>query len=120
MIKATLKWLTGGALDRALSTVDKYVEAQTDRERIKAEVISDHIKTRPDWLRAGGLWLVMLFAVPLAFYYAAIIFYSVFFCAGCAYPQEWTIAALPRPLDEWSWAIIMAALGVSGIWGYRK
>ena len=115
MIAALLKWLTGGALDRVLSTVDRQIEASTDREKIKADIIVAHYQSRAGFMQAGGFWLMMLFAVPLAFWFAAVCVYSVFWCAGCAYPQEWTVAALPAPLDEWSAQIIIAIFGLVGV-----
>jgi hypothetical protein len=32
--------------------------------------------------------------------------YSVLFCKGCIFPQTWTVAALPPPLDQWMGAIV--------------
>lgn len=114
-----LRWLgnflAGGALDRVLDTVDRRVEAQTDREKIKADLIAEHYRTRAGFMQAGGFVLMLLFAAPLAFWFATVCVYSVFWCAGCAYPQGWTIAALPSPLDEWSWVIITAIFGVIGV-----
>lgn len=120
MIRQILTWLTGGVLDRVLTTVDKRVEAQTDREKLKADIIREHYRTRPDFMRAGGFWLMLIFAAPLAFWWAAVLLYSVFWCTGCAYPRDWTVAALPAPLDEWAGLIVMAIFGVLGIDRLRK
>ena len=115
MIRSILGWLTGGVLDRVLSTVDKKIDAQTDREALKADIIREHYRSRGDWMRAGGFWLMMLFAVPLAAWWAAVIVYSLLWCAGCVFPQDWTIAALPPPLDDWAGAIVVAIFGVIGV-----
>ena len=120
MLAALLKWLTGGVLDRVLDTVDKRVDAQTDRDRLKADLIKTHMQTRAEFMRAGGFWLMLIFAAPLAFWFAAVLVYSVFWCAGCAFPQAWTIAALPAPLDDWSGAMITAIFGVVGLASLRK
>ena len=120
MLGKLLSWITGGALDRVLDTVDKRVEAQNDRERIKAEIIKSHMETRPDFMRAGGFWLMLLFAAPLALWFGAVCLYSVIWCADCAYPQPWTIAALPPPLDEWAGAIIVSIFGITGLARLRK
>ena len=93
-------FLTGGILQRSLDSVDKWVDSQTDREKIKGDIIIEHYRTRADWMRSGGFWLMLIFAVPLAFWFGAVCVYSVFWCAGCAYPQTWTIAALPAPIDQ--------------------
>jgi len=39
--------------------------------------------------------------------------YSVLWCADCAYPQPWTIAALPPPLDAWAGAIVLSIFGIA-------
>lgn len=104
-----------GLLDRVLDTVDKRVEAETNRDKIKGDIIKTHLQTRGDWLRSGGFILMLLFAIPLAFWYGSVILYSVFWCADCMYPQDWTIAALPPPLNEWAGAIILSIFGVVGL-----
>lgn len=120
MIKVILNWLTGGVLDRVLSTVDRKIASETDREKIKGDIIIEHYRQRADWMRAGGFWLMLLFAVPLAFWHAAVAVYSVFWCARCAWPQTWTVAALPPPLDEWGWMIVVSIFGVIGVERFRR
>lgn len=114
-----MKWiinlLTGGVLDRVLDTVDRRVTAQTDRDKLKADIISEHYRTRADFMKAGGFWLMLIFALPLAFWWAAVLVYSVFWCANCMFPQPWSIAALPAPLDQWAGAIVLAIFGVLGL-----
>ncbi|MGI3169972.1 hypothetical protein ACRARG_12505 [Pseudooceanicola sp. C21-150M6] len=107
--------LTGSILDRVLRTVDESIAASTDRERIKADIVREHYRARADWMKAGGFWLTLIFALPLGMWFAAVIVYSILWCAGCAYPQSWTIAALPPPLDEWSGLIIISIFGVVGV-----
>lgn len=120
MIRTILGWLTGGVLDRVLDTVDRRVEAETDREKLKTDLIREHYRTRPDFMRAGGFWLMLIFAAPLGLWWAAVLVYSVLWCQGCAYPQSWTIAALPDPLSEWAGLIVMSIFGVLGIDRLRK
>lgn len=115
MIRQILGLLTGGLLDRVLSTVDRRIAAETGREALKRDIILEHYRTRADFMRSGGFWLMLLFAAPLAFWWAAVLVYSVLWCAGCAWPQPWTVAALPPPLDEWAGLIVMAIFGVLGI-----
>ena len=102
-------------LDLALDTIDRKVQSETDREKLKADVLRTHLTTRPDFMRAGGLWLMLLFAVPLAFWFAAVVIYSVLWCQGCAYPQAWSIAALPPPLDGYAGMIVLSIFGVVGL-----
>lgn len=108
-------WLTGGALDRVLTAVEDVVDSKTDRERIKGEIIRTHYETRAGFMKAGGFWLMVMFAAPLAFWFGAVCVYSVLWCADCAYPKPWTVAALPAPLDAWAHAIIISLFGVFGV-----
>jgi hypothetical protein len=120
MIAALLRWLGGGALDRVLSSVDRHIEAQTDREKVKADLLREHLRTRGDFMRAGGFWLMLLFAAPLALWWTAVLLYSMLWCARCAYPQPWIIAALPAPLDEWAGLIVLSIFGVIGVSNFRR
>jgi hypothetical protein len=110
----------GGFLDRILSTVDKRIQSETDREKLKADLISEHLRTRPDFMRSGGFVLMLLFAVPLAVWFASVCVYSMLWCRGCAWPQDWSIAALPSPLDQWAGAIITAIFGVVGLASMKR
>ena len=121
MIKLLFKFLGGGALDRILDTVDAKTQAGTDREKLRAEIIKTHYQTRGDFMRTGGFWLMMMFAAPLAFWFASVLLYSVFWHSSGPFPQTWDIAALPPPLEEWAAGIVAAiflALGADR-WGRK-
>jgi hypothetical protein len=120
MLAAILRFLSGGVLDRVLDTVDRRIEVEENRDKIKADILRTHLATRADFMRAGGFWLMLIFAVPLALWWGAVIVYSILWCAGCAYPQDWTIAALPAPLDEWAGAIVVAIFGVVGLDRFKR
>lgn len=105
-IKLAFGWLTGGTLDRILATVDHKVDNATERERIKSEVTAEYLKAQVAVLTGRGWWFPLFFIVPLGLWFASVCLYSVLFCADCAFPQAWTIAALPSPLDEWGGAIV--------------
>lgn len=120
MIAFLIRLLTGGALDRVLDTVDRRIAAETDKEAVKAEIIKAHYATSADRMRAGGFWLMLIFAVPLAIWWGAVIIYSILWCQGCAYPQDWTIAALPPPLDDWAGGIVVSIFGVIGVTQIRR
>jgi hypothetical protein len=120
LIGSIVKWITGGFLDRALGSVDKYVEAQTDREKIKSEVVKSYYTNRASWMQAGGFWLLLMLAIPTVFHYAAVVLYSVFWCLDCAYPKTWTIAALPGVLAEYQGWVILACVGGAGAFAWKK
>ena len=124
MIMKFFSWfgsfLTGGALDRVFDVIDKKVQNEADRDKLKTDIIKTHYNTRADYMNAGGFVLMLLFAVPLAFWFGAVIFYSVFWCADCAFPQTWTVAALPAPLNEWGGMVVLSIFGVMGVSKLRK
>lgn len=115
-----LKFLSGGILDRVFDTVDRRIDAGQNRDTIKGEILKEHLRTRGDYMRSGGFWLMLLFAAPLALWFGAVVVYSIFWCSGCAFPQEWTIAALPAPLDQWAGGIVVSIFGVVGLSRFRK
>lgn len=101
-----LGWLTGGTLDRILDTVDHKLDNETSRERIKAEAVQTYVTAQASVLAGRGWWFPLFFIAPLGLWFGAVCLYSVLWCARCAYPQDWTIAALPAPLNDWAGAII--------------
>ena len=57
-------------------------------------------------LTGKGWWFPLFFIAPLGLWFASVCIYSILFCQRCAFPQSWSIAALPAPLDQWSGVII--------------
>ena len=106
MFKLLLSWLTGGTLDRLLTTVETKISNDTTREQVKADIVGEYLKAQVAISTGRGWWFPVLFLVPAGFWFGAVCVYSVLWCKGCAFPQEWTVAALPPPLDEWMGAII--------------
>lgn len=109
-----------GFLGDALGTVDKYIESTTDKERIKADVVQSYYSNRASWMQAGGFCLLLMFAIPVAVWFSAVTLYNLFWCANCAYPKSWSIAAYPPPLDEWAGWIVVACIGGAGAFAWKK
>ena len=95
-----------GALDRILDAVDRKVDSETERQRIKAETVQAYVTAQAKTLAGRGWWFPLFFIVPLGFWWSSVLVYSVLLCRKCAFPQEWSIAELPAPLDEWAGYII--------------
>lgn len=93
-------------LSRLLDTIDKNTDSTTDRERIKAQAVESYVNAQASVLNGRGWFFPLFFLAPAGFWFASVCLYSVFFCQRCAFPQTWTIAALPPPLDSWLGAIV--------------
>lgn len=115
-----LGFLTGAPLSKVMDLVDAHMSNSLDKDKLKADIIKAQYETRSDYMRSGGFWLMLLFAAPLALWWASVILYSVLWCQGCAYPQSWTIAALPPPLDEWAGLIVVSIFGVIGVDRFKR
>jgi hypothetical protein len=101
-----LNWLTSGPLDRILTSIDKHGDAITDREKIKSEAVQQFVQAQVQIANSRQWFFPLFMLVPTAFHYAAVNIYSVLWCARCAFPVTWTIAALPSPFDQWEGLIV--------------
>lgn len=101
-----LSWLLGGPLDRIFKTIDNSVNNETTREQIKSDAVKSYMSAQVAILTGKGWWFPLLFLVPAGIWFASVCVYSVLWCKACAFPQAWTIAALPAPLDQWMGAIV--------------
>lgn len=101
-----LKAFLAGPLDRIMSTIDKRVDSEAERERIKAETVQAYVAAQTATLTSRWGWAPLLFYIPLAFWFASVCVYSALFCRACIYPVAWSVAALPPSLDPWIGPII--------------
>lgn len=119
MIWKIVGWFASLPFKRALATIDAVTENETERQRIRADVIKHGMEQRVSMAGFLGPWFMAVFVFPLGLHWASVNLYSIFWCADCAYPQSWTIAALPPPMDEWSGWIVMGifmAEGIKRVW----
>lgn len=77
MIGFFLRWLGGGPLDRILQTVESKFDNDTEREKVRGEVIREYVRvqaeTRQTAMQSRFFWYTwLLFAVPLGFWWALI------------------------------------------------
>jgi hypothetical protein len=106
MWQALLGWFLQGPFDRIFKTIDNSIDNQTKREEIKGDVVKTYLTAQAAILTGRGWWFPLLFLVPAGLWFASVCIYSILFCKACAFPQTWTIAALPPPLDQWMGAIV--------------
>lgn len=120
MIGFFARFFGSGVVSGLLDLADQKIKTDTNRDKIKGDIIKAHYASRGDWMRAGGFWLMLLFAAPLALWFGSVVVYSVFWCADCMYPQTWSVAALPAPLDDWAGLMVMSIFGVIGLDRFRR
>lgn len=109
MLSLLLKWITKGPLDRILTSLDKSIDNETERQKVAGEVISKYIateaETRATAMQSRVFWYVWaLFAAPVGFWLGAICLDSVFLFSG-------QIADLPPSVKPYASQIIAAVFG---------
>lgn len=112
MWSAIIGWFLNGPLDRIFKTIDNSVNNETTREQIKTDAVKSYLSAQVAILTGKGWWFPLFFVVPSGFWFASVCVYSVLWCKACAFPQPWTIAALPPPLDGWVGGAIIGSLFV--------
>ena len=102
-----LGWLTGGTLDRVLDSLDHRIDNETERARIRADLVRTHMHAQASLLAGRTWWFQLFFILPLGAWFSAVVADSIFHF-------EWNVAALPPPLDQWAGWIISALFLVDG------
>lgn len=104
-----------GPLARIMDTVDKNIAAGVDREKLKTDLAQSYLTAQTRVLSGHGWWFPLFFLAPAGFWFASVCVYSVLWCHACAFPQTWTVAALPAPLDQWEgWIVSSMFVGGAG------
>ena len=98
---------------RALDSVDKRFESEAAKEQARNQVLAAYLEMQKATLTGPGWWFPLFFIVPLGLWFAAVCIYSILFCGGCAFPQAWSVAALPSPLNDWAGVIIASLFGAA-------
>ena len=110
-MKWLLSFLFSAPLDRALGSVDKYFDNETEKEKAKLDLKAKWLEAQASQFNGKSskafAFVMVAFAAPLWFWYTAVLLYSVFWHRAGPWPQLWNIAALPAPLDQWSGWIMM-------------
>lgn len=115
LLGTVFSWLTSGPLDRILTSIDKHSDATTDREKIRSDAVSAYVQAQVSIANSRQWWFPILFLVPAGLWFAAVCLYSILFCRLCAFPQAWSIAALPEPLNTWmGWIVSSLFIGKVG------
>lgn len=109
-----------GLVELALNKYSDYKVKQTDNSLEKEKIRAQTEQSKDKWkavilTSTGAWWFQLFFIVPLALWFASVVIYSIFWCEGCMYPQPWTIAALPSPLNDWAGAIIAFLFLANGV-----
>ncbi len=117
ILRTIIGWFFKGGLSRILDTIDKTTDAGVEREKARLEAIQGYARAQVDMMNGPGRWLMLLFVIPLGFWFTMACAHAVFWCDTCMAPQVWKIGDLPPPLDEWSGWIITALFGYGAALG---
>lgn len=109
LLKAAFKFLMGGPLDRIMTSLDKSIDNETERQKIVASVAEKVIvadsESRREAMKSRIFWWVWAgFAAPVAFWFGAICLDSVFLFSG-------HIADLPPSVKPYATDIIRSIFG---------
>lgn len=99
---------TGGTLDSILSTIDKGMSDEVEKEKVKADVTKKWIDAQASLLVGRTWWFQLFFVIPLGVYWTALMWVNAFPGLG------WVVHALPSPYHEWAFAIVSALFIVDG------
>lgn len=101
------KWivgfLTGGSLEKILDVIDKKMDDDVQKEKLKADVTETWIKAQAGLLVGRTWWFQLFFVIPLGLWFTSCVADSML------KSFEWynhTTYALPSPLDTWAGWII--------------
>ena len=111
-VVGVVKWagglFLGGSLEKLLSTIDKGMDDEVQKEKIKADVTKTYVEAQANLMVGRTWWFQLFFVIPLGVHWAALNFVS-------AFPQwGWTVHPLPAPFDDWATYIISALFIVDG------
>lgn len=93
-------------IDRYSDYKMKGMDSDVEKAKLKADVEKNKDSIKGAVLMNGSWWFQLFFITPVALWFSSVVVYSVLFCKGCAFPQPWSIASLPYPLDEWAGWIV--------------
>lgn len=104
-------FFTGGSLESILATIDKGMDSDVEKEKVKAEITKKWIDRQAELLVGRTWWFQLFFVVPLGIWWSSVILDSIML----SFPW-WThrTAALPDDLQVWATSIISALFLVDG------
>lgn len=109
-----LRLFGGGLADQLRRAYEAKLAAETDADRIAADVEIARITNRLARSDNRALqWAIALIAFAMGGHLAAVAFVSAFPFWG------WTVHALPAPMNEWQGQIVLGLFGLSALMRFR-
>lgn len=105
---SALKLFTGGSLDSILNTINKNMDSEVEKEKLKADVTKKWIEAQAALLVGRTWWFQLFFVIPAGIYWTALLFVSAFPFMG------WTVHRMPGFAEEIYFMIISALFIVDG------
>lgn len=105
--KSALQVFTGGTLDSILRTIDKGMDDEVEKERVKADVTKKWIDAQAQLLVGRTWWFQLFFVIPAGIYWTALIL--------AQFPVlNWTVYRMPGFAEEVFLGIVSALFIVDG------
>jgi hypothetical protein len=99
---------TGGTLDSILNTIDRGMDDEVEKEKVKADVTKKWIDAQAQLLVGRTWWFQLFFVLPAGLYWSSLAWVSAFPHLG------WEVDRMPGFAEEVFLGIISALFLVDG------
>lgn len=105
--QGVLQVFTGGTLESILTTIDRGMDNEVEKEKVKADVTKKWIDAQANLLVGRTWWFQLFFVIPAGLYWTALILAQFPFLG-------WTVYRMPGFAEEVFLGIISALFIVDG------
>lgn len=105
-----VKLFVGGSLDSILDTIDRKLDGDVEKEKVKADVTKTWISKQAELLVGRTWWFQLFFVIPTGLYWAALLYVS----AAPPWMPVWTVNRLPGWAETIYLGIVSALFMVDG------
>lgn len=120
MLAALINWLTGSLVGQLTKAYEAKLKAANETERLIADTaikdierqMADRQAAKEIRLQTSGFWEMRLLTAVIAG--CAALHFALVTLDTC-FAFSWSVAAYPKPFDEWEGAILLSFFGVQAL-----
>ena len=120
MLAALVNWLTGSLVGQLTKAYEAKLKAANETERLIADAaikdierqMADRQTAKEIRLQTSGFWEMRLLTAVIAG--CAALHFALVTLDTC-FAFSWSVAAYPKPFDEWEGAILLSFFGVQAL-----